>query len=833
MPEDATVRNYRAAAQQGDATAQFNLGCAYANGRGVDKDYAQALSWHRKAAAQGHSGAQNNVGWMYDSGHGVTKNVEEAAKWYLQAAKNGSAVAQNNIGLKYEKGTGVPQSREEALRWFRTAADQGNENAKKNLARLAATPPPVTKESPKHNIRARERKTHDPQCKPLLAASTPTVYRHNAFRITGLTVDATPREIKRRIDDLKAAEEMGDADDEHSHAFALDPLPSVEHIREAAQRLNDPEKRIIEEFFWFWPEKWGNGKRDPVLRALLNGDTDTAFSTWNAAVSDDHSPASTVAKHNLAVMYQLVALDSEQYALEGDLEDDQQETLTKYWRTCFNWWEELTEDEAFWSLLTDRIRMLDDPRLTTGFARRMRETLPEALDKINAMLAIAFIERGKHRLAEQHVTYMHETHQGQDNVAGTMALVTKPLLNRLRTSIDHAEKSSKGSAASAHRAATNLLQMAAEPVRILQRFLPADDPQLTDTCDAIANTCLHCHQTMIHKAEGNQSLWDQAIAMLKQAIPFASSKEIKEELQDAQKDAARGKQLAHPKVKQITSLVQRAMSESQRTQLKTLGQEVAAALTALYNEVGGSSEAYRISVDLVAAALRGRSVELINRGQEQLSKVLEVLGNEHQRRMLAIMAHAGDSTATQFEQRKWDCFIDVAIGIDLYDRGKELAYSPELKKQFQNDAEALITLRDLCRQVASDLYSKRNSRGLLFIWGSERPTPPPSTSSTSSSSSSSVCFVATAVYGSYDHPAVRVLRYYRDETLMCSAVGRALVALYYRIGPSLAIAVRRNHIAVAAVRRILDALVLRITKSRQYRLFALQHPQKGAYDKEA
>lgn len=832
MAADANISSYRAAAAKGDATAQFNLGCAYANGRGVEKDYAQALSWYQKAAAQGHSGAQNNLGWMYDSGHGVTKSAETAAKWYLQAAKNGSAIAQNNIGLKYEKGTGVPQSREEALRWYRAAADQGNESAQKNLARLQATPPPVAKESPKQNIRSRTRKTHDQHCKPLLAASTPTVYRHNAFRITGLTVDATPREIKRRIDDLKAAEEMGDAEDEHSHAFALDPLPTMEQIREAAQRLNDPEKRIIEEFFWFWPEEWGNGKRDPIISALLNGDKDTAFSSWNAALSDDHSPASTVAKHNLAVMYQLVALDWEHYALEGDLEDDQQETITKYWRTCFNWWEELTEDETFWSLVTDRIRMLDDPRLTTGFARRMRATLPEALDKINAMLAIAFIERGKHELAEQHVTYMLETHQGQDDVAGTMALVTKPLLNRLRTSIDHAEKSSNGSAASAHSAATNLLQMAAEPVRILKQFLPADDPQLTDTCDAIANTCLHCHQTMIHKADGNQNLWDQAIAMLKEAIPFAASKEIKEELQDAQKDAARGKQLAHPKVKQITSLVQRAMSESQRTQLKTLGQEVAAALTALYNEVGGSSEAYKTSVDLVAAALRGLSVELINRGQEQLSKVLEVLGNEQQRRMLALMAQAGDSTATKFEERKWDCLIDVAIGIDLYDRGKKLAYSPELKKQFQNDAEALTPLRDLCGQVASDLYSKRSAKGLLFTWGSERPKPPP-TSTSSSSSSSSGCFVATAVYGSYDHPAVRVLRFFRDETLMCRAPGRALVKLYYRIGPSLAVAVRRNRLAVTTVRRVLDALVLRITKSRQYRLFALQHPQKGAYDKEA
>src|SRR5688572_27031454 len=102
-------------------------------------------------------------------------------------------------------------------------------------------------------------------CKPLLDACSPRVYRNNAFRITGLPVDASTRDIKRRIDDLRAAEEMGGGADEHSHAFALDPIPSLEDIREAARRLQDPERRLIEEFFWFWPMEWGKGKSDLAL----------------------------------------------------------------------------------------------------------------------------------------------------------------------------------------------------------------------------------------------------------------------------------------------------------------------------------------------------------------------------------------------------------------------------------------------------------------------------------------------------------------------------------------------------------------------------------------
>ena len=46
------------AAEQGNATAQYNLGVMYDNGQGVRQDDAQAVQWYRKAAEQGHAKAQ-------------------------------------------------------------------------------------------------------------------------------------------------------------------------------------------------------------------------------------------------------------------------------------------------------------------------------------------------------------------------------------------------------------------------------------------------------------------------------------------------------------------------------------------------------------------------------------------------------------------------------------------------------------------------------------------------------------------------------------------------------------------------------------------------------
>ena len=54
-----------------------------------------------------------------------------------------------------------------------------------------------------------------------------------------------------------------------------------------------------------------------------------------------------------------------------------------------------------------------------------------------------------------------------------------------------------------------------------------------------------------------------------------------------------------------------------------------------------------------------------------------------------------------------------------------------------------------------------------------------------SSPSGGGCYVATAVYGSYDCPQVWTLRRYRDYTLAESWYGRAFIRTYYAISPTL------------------------------------------------
>ena len=56
------IQLWKLAAEQGNATAQYNLGVAYDNGRGVAKNHQEAAKWYRLAADQGNADAAYNLG---------------------------------------------------------------------------------------------------------------------------------------------------------------------------------------------------------------------------------------------------------------------------------------------------------------------------------------------------------------------------------------------------------------------------------------------------------------------------------------------------------------------------------------------------------------------------------------------------------------------------------------------------------------------------------------------------------------------------------------------------------------------------------------------------
>ena len=119
------VELYKKAAEQGDVSAQNNLGDCYRYGIGVEEDEYKAFGLYTKAAKQGYALAIYNIGNCCEHGIGSRYDMKEAIVWYESATKKGYAPAQDKLGDCYYFGQGVEEDKKKAFEWYKKGAEQG------------------------------------------------------------------------------------------------------------------------------------------------------------------------------------------------------------------------------------------------------------------------------------------------------------------------------------------------------------------------------------------------------------------------------------------------------------------------------------------------------------------------------------------------------------------------------------------------------------------------------------------------------------------------------------------------------------------------------------
>ena len=85
-------------AKQDHVYAQLNLGMAYRDGLGVEKNAKEAFKWYEKVASRGSDDGLHHLGNSYAYGKGVMKNKALAMKSYKEAADNGHAASMYSMG---------------------------------------------------------------------------------------------------------------------------------------------------------------------------------------------------------------------------------------------------------------------------------------------------------------------------------------------------------------------------------------------------------------------------------------------------------------------------------------------------------------------------------------------------------------------------------------------------------------------------------------------------------------------------------------------------------------------------------------------------------------
>ncbi len=173
----AALAGVRAAAERGEAEAQFVLGSMYLLGLGTAIDDAAALRWYAAATEQDHVWACYDLAWMRENARGGPADLaaaevhhrncaalgntasmgalanlsfgaladripkSEASAWLRKAAERGDLYGAGWLGNVLLYGKGVPADRAEAVKWLEVASARGDTAANYDLAFAALTSP--------------------------------------------------------------------------------------------------------------------------------------------------------------------------------------------------------------------------------------------------------------------------------------------------------------------------------------------------------------------------------------------------------------------------------------------------------------------------------------------------------------------------------------------------------------------------------------------------------------------------------------------------------------------------------------------------------------------
>ncbi|THV43418.1 hypothetical protein [Glycomyces buryatensis] len=266
------------------------------------------------------------------------------------------------------------------------------------------------------------------------------LYRDNAFRVTGLPADASPRQVRRGREERMNPYYEPSAE---SGAAPLPPSADPDALHHAFEGLRDPLLRLAHELLWLRPD-----------------------------VEADHP-------HNTAVRTHCAALESE----------DSGQPDPAMWATALRTWSAVLDSGETWTWAKARVRAIDDPRLTLAAVRALRERLPEHLVGVSLALAATAAADGDTPAAERHLRLLNAS-------PFTEALVRKAARNavrgaeaRVKTACETAEDQADSGGL---KAARTLLSDTAEPLRVIEALLGGADP-LTRSCrDEAAITANRC-----------------------------------------------------------------------------------------------------------------------------------------------------------------------------------------------------------------------------------------------------------------------------------------------------------------------------------------------------
>jgi len=182
----------------------------------------------------------------------------------------------------------------------------------------------------------------------------------------------------------------------------------------------------------------------------------------------------------------------------------------------------LIDGEGFWSFIDERIRELDDARLTIGVGRKIRSRLPVALLSVNAKLSMSAAELQQWGEAERQLGIIRASGFAEDQINEALQNVLTPVCERIRTYCQDCKQQASADVDHANDVAERLLSRATPGLEILDRLLSANQPIRVSVRDEVALAALEALIGFGNKTKK----WGETLALLERVRSVAVSQSV-------------------------------------------------------------------------------------------------------------------------------------------------------------------------------------------------------------------------------------------------------------------------------------------------------------------
>jgi hypothetical protein len=553
---------------------------------------------------------------------------------------------------------------------------------------------------------------------------------NNPYRVLGVFANSKASEVQKNKNKIKAFL-TAEADVELEMEFpALGKIDRTEEtVSTALTKINLGEDKIHHSLFWFFDGSLANIRTDePAFDSLKDGNIQEACDTWNQIASSGEINARNFSAYlNLStlLLYKsvnngTVDINTLSEAVKLKLKFLESEFIKNY---CV-----LVAGETY-KPLKENLQQIFITELDNSLVKSKKLKISDLLQVINSIAFSAKSAILKH-------------------------FVQSPISD-IEKKIDHAKTQRKANPAKAADFGKQLVVQSKESLSLVKSILGKQDLKYGSIADKVADEVLQCGIEYFNKYRESDSVDPGTDSMncFKSAKSIAIGSIINQRcdenisgLQEWINDKPeRDKQKRivndFEKIKSIIDSFERRSDSIDNANL--LLSSARPHLANIKNVLGVNDSLYLGLSSRVASDAQQMVVTVVNAYQKVISDSYSQVDKM-----------TGFFALKQKVEEAWSVITTIG-NMDVV---------PEFRSQYNTNKSSLSNLRSQLSQIGTG-SSGRSSGG-------------------SSSSGKSGCYIATMVYGNYDHPQVIVLRRFRDNVLAKHTLGLNFISFYYKHSPS-------------------------------------------------